>query len=151
MSDYLPESVHALVMAMYNELDAVQIYEHILKYVKDTKARELLHRLIVEEHDHKEKIKEKILLAGGEMPKPDAKPHDDFPDREQLLDIELKNCTISELVNLAIENEKMSRDFYQAQYDRASNSEVKEIFKWLVKQEEEHIRNLKAEYGLYLT
>jgi rubrerythrin len=147
MSDNSQESVHALIMAMHNELDTIQIYEHILKYLSDAKARELLHRLIVEEHNHEQEIKEKIISAGGEVPQPDAKPHEDFPNREQLLDLELENCTVSELVNLAIENERMSRDFYLAQQDRATSPEVKAIFKWLVAQEEEHIRNLKAEYG----
>ena len=151
MSDFSQESVHALIMAMHNEMDTIQIYEHIIKYLKDSKARELLHRLIVEEHNHEQEIKEKILSAGGEVPQPDTKPHEEFPNREQLLDIELENCTISELVNLAIENEKMNRDFYIVQHDRATAPDVKAVFKWLVEQENEHIRNLKAEYGSFLS
>ena len=151
MTRFSQEAVHALVMAMRNEIDTVQIYEHILKYVKDSMARELLHRLIVEEHNHKDQIQQKILSNGGDIPPSDIKPHKDYPNREQLLDIELENCTVSELVNLAIENERMSRDFYKAQHGRAANKEVKAVFKWLMEQEEEHIRNLKGEYGVYLT
>ncbi|MCK4893158.1 MAG: ferritin family protein [Calditrichia bacterium] len=152
MSNFSPESLHALYMAMQNELDTVQIYEHMLNHVTDSHARELLHRLIVAEHNHEQSIKEKIISAGGNPSPPEAQLDSvDFPDRDQLLQIELANCTVAELVNLAIENEQMSRDFYKIQYNLAQNPEVKEIFKWLWGEEEQHIRNLKSEYGTYLS
>ncbi len=152
MPELSPESLHALMMAMQNELDTVQIYEHMLKHVTDAQARELLHRLIVEEHNHEQKIREKFLQAGGEFSEPDLNELDvDFPNRDQLFEIELNNCTVSELVNLAIECEQMNRDFYRLQQTRTKNEEVQSIFKWLENQEEHHITNLKIEYGSYLT
>ena len=152
MSDISPESVHALQMALQNEIDTVQIYEHMLDHVVDVKAREMLHRLIVAELNHEEKIKEKIIAAGHTISsvKLEAAPVE-YPDRDQILDIELANCTVAELVNLAIENEQMSRDFYKIQYDRAQDKEVQEIFKWLWEEEEQHIKNLKNEYESYLS
>ena len=59
MMEFSLESIHALQMALQNEIDTVQIYEQMLKYIKDPQGRELLYRLIVEEHQHKQKIKEK--------------------------------------------------------------------------------------------
>jgi rubrerythrin len=152
MPDFSPESLHALYMAMQNELDTVQIYEHMLNHVTDPHAREVLHRLIVEEHNHEQRIKEKIEAFEGN-PSPLEVQIDSMhlPDRDQLLQMELANCTVSELVNLAIENEHMSRDFYKIQHDLAQNSEVKKIFKWLWEEEEQHIENLKSEYGQYLS
>jgi rubrerythrin len=150
MAELSLDSIHALHMAMQNELDTVQIYEHILKHVRDSKAREMLHRLIVEEHNHEIAIKERIVSGGGKISNPEIPIDADYPNREQLFEIELENCTISELVNLAIENEQMSRDFYRLQHERAINNEVKEVFKWLVEQEEIHIRNLKSKYGALL-
>ncbi len=147
------ESLHALLMAMQNELDTVQIYEHMLQHVTNPQARELLHRLIVEEHNHEQKIKERFLQGGGELVDKVGQldVDDEFPDREQILRIELENCNVSELVNMAIESEQMNRDFYRSQEARAPNDEVKEIFKWLAEQEEIHIANLKNEYGSYLS
>ena len=147
-----PDSLHALMMAMQNELDTVQIYEHMLKHVTNPQGRELLHRLIVEEHNHEQKIREKFLQAGGELSEPDLNEHEvDFPNRDQLFEIELSNCTVSELVNLAIECEQMNLDFYRVQQTRTKNEEVQNIFKWLENQEELHISNLKNEYGSYLS
>jgi rubrerythrin len=152
MSHFSPETLHALYMAMQNELDTVQIYEHMLNHVTDGHARELLHRLIVAEHNHEQSIKEKIVSAGGNASPPEAMLDSvDFPERDQLLQIELANCTVGELVNLAIENEQMNRDFYKIQYNLAQNPEVKEIFRWLWAEEEQHIQNLKSEYGPYLS
>jgi rubrerythrin len=152
MVNFSPESIHALQMALQNEIDTVQIYEHMLDHVNDVKAREVLHRLIVAELNHEEKIKEKIVSAGqsDNLVKLDTGSVD-YPDRDQILKIELANCTVAELVNLAIENEQMSRDFYKIQHDRAENREVKEIFKWLWEEEEQHIENLKNEYESYMS
>ncbi|GAB4381649.1 MAG: hypothetical protein Kow0042_32150 [Calditrichia bacterium] len=138
-----PEVLRALQMAMQNELDTVRIYRQMLQYVKNTKTRDILNRLIEEEYQHEKRIKDRFLQGGGKIPKNDGDY--DLPNREQLLDLELKNFTISELISLAIQNEKISRDFYQAQLNRVDNPHVKEVFRWLVEQEEEHIRNLQNE------
>jgi len=152
MPNLSPESLHAFYMAIQNELDTVQIYEHMLNHVTDSHAREVLHRLIVEEHNHEQGIKRKIEEVGGNPNPPELEvDYIDFPDRDSLLELELANCTVGELVNLAIENEQMSRDFYKIQHDRAQNPQVKAIFKWLWEEEEQHIKNLKLEYGTYLT
>ncbi|MBN2366147.1 MAG: hypothetical protein EH225_09210 [Calditrichaeota bacterium] len=153
MSKLSPESLHALLMAMQNEQDTVQIYEHMLRHVTNPQARELLHRLIVEEHNHEQKIKERFFEGGGEMVE-ESKiigMDEKFPDRGQIFHVELENCNVSELVNIAIESEQMNRDFYRSQEKRARHNEVKEIFKWLAEQEEIHISNLRNEYGSYLT
>jgi rubrerythrin len=151
MTELSPESIHALHMAMQNELDTIQIYEHILNHITENHSREVLHRLIVEEHNHENRLKEKIIEGGGEINNPDIRTEIEFPGREQLLDLELENCTVSELIQLALQNEQISRDFYKIQFDRVKNPEVKEIFQWLVEQEETHIVNLKKEYSKYFS
>lgn len=137
-------------MAVQNELDTIQIYEHILNHITDNHAREVLHQLIAEEHNHEYRLKEKIISGGGNITNPDTGTEFELPDREQLLDLELKNFNASELIHLVLQNERISRDFYKIQFDRVNNLEVKEIFWWLVEQEESHIENLKREYSQYL-
>ncbi len=151
MSSLAPESVHALLMAMKNERNTVQIYEHMLKHVQDSEIREMLHRLIVDEHDHEQRIREKIGQSRVNPSPEDVELPVDFPDRTQVLEMELENCSVPELVNLALESEQMNRDFYKIQLDLAKNTEVREIFKWLFEQEEKHIIHLKKEYGTYLS
>jgi rubrerythrin len=151
MMEFSLESIHALQMALQNEIDTVQIYEQMLKYIKDPQGRELLYRLIVEEHQHKQKIKEKIILAGGRISQIDFSTEVEYPNRQQILEMELDNCNVSELVNIALESEQINRDFYDIQLKRAQNKEVKEIFKWLLEQEELHIQNLKKEYSAYIS
>ncbi len=144
MSSLSHEAIHALQMARQSELDTIQIYQHMLKQAKKSKTKKIFERLINEEYDHINEIKERLLSGGGELPPPDS--DFDVPDREQMRDIELGNCSVQELINLAIENERISRDFYQAQYDRAGEEDVKKIFKWLVAEEVGHIDKLKLEY-----
>jgi len=131
-------------MAIQNEKDNTQIYHHILRQVKNSCARELLVRLIEEERQHRERIEQKIIEMGGNIPETESNVG--VPDREQLMEMELENCSVSELINLAIENERISRDFYQVQYNRVNDSGVKAIFEWLIEQENEHIEKLMREH-----
>ena len=139
-----PVALHALQMAMQSELDTVRIYKKMLKRVKNKKTLSVLEDLIKEEFDHEKRVKEKFLGAGGEFPEPENDFH--LPQRDHLLEIELENCSSLELINIAMENERISRDFYVRQRDVAENDEVREIFNWLVREETQHIKNLKADF-----
>ncbi len=138
------EAIHALQMARQSELDTVQIYEHMIRQAGNSNTKDIFGRLIDEEHKHAKEIEDRLVAGGGEIPHPQADI--EVPDRKQIMEIELQNCTVSELINLAIENERISRDFYKAQFDRANNGDVREIFDWLVSQEDDHIQKLKEEY-----
>lgn len=140
-----PEALHALQMAIQNEQDMVQIYQHMLKHVNNSKTGEMLRGLIEEENNHQVRMKELVKTAGGEHLQPELDLNTKLPNKKQLMEIELDNFTVSELINLAIENERISRDFYLAQYHRARDETVKNVFKWLVDQEEVHIGNLQKE------
>jgi rubrerythrin len=145
MESISPDAVHALLMARQNELDTVRIYRHMLKQVRNSKTKEILQQLIDEEHNHVKRIDEKIKYGGNELPLSDE-IEVDLPEREKLMEMELDNCSVSELIHLAIENEKISRDFYQAQHDRAEDEQVRKVFNWLVDQEVQHIDHLESEY-----
>lgn len=147
MAALSPESLRALQMALQNENDTVLIYQHMLDRVKNGVTRALLARLIEEEILHRERIQEKISRNAQDLP--GVSDEYDLPDRQSIMELELNNCTILELINLAIENEKISRDFYRAQFQRATDKEVQEIFQWLVNQENEHIQNLQMEYDAH--
>lgn len=140
MNSMQTELIHALQMAIQNEKDNSQIYHHILRQMKDPGARELLVRLIEEERQHREKIEQKILEMGGKIVPPESNMG--LPNREQLMEMELENCSISELIDLAIENERISRDFYQEQHSRVNDQGVKAVFQWLIEQENNHIEML---------
>jgi len=147
MAELSLESLRALQMALQNENDTVLIYQHMLDRVKNGVTRALLAKLIEEEILHRERIQEKIRRNAQDLP---AIPNEaELPERRSIMELELSNCTILELINLAIENEKISRDFYQAQFQRATDQEVQEIFQWLVDQESEHIQNLQLEYDAH--
>jgi rubrerythrin len=138
------EVMHALQMAMQNELDTIHIYKKMSEKVTNQKTLQILKNLIEEEYQHKEVMQKKIEEKGGEI----LDANYDFPElpnRQQLLEIELENCTVSELISLAIENEKISRDFYKIYYQRFDHQEVKDLFYWLIQQEEEHILRLEKD------
>lgn len=147
MTPLSPESIHALQMALQNETDTIHIYRHMLQRVKNEKTLAMLHKLIEEENSHEARIREKILEGGGELPAPDNDL--EIPDRDSVFNLNLGALSIMELINLAIENEKISRDFYHAQYNRMKNPEIKAIFSWLVSEEQKHIRNLQLEYDAH--
>ncbi|GAB4332731.1 MAG: hypothetical protein Kow0037_10500 [Calditrichia bacterium] len=112
----------------------------MLRRVKNQTTRKMLFQLIKEEHQHEVHIKERLLALGGEIDRVEF--NFDLPNRGQMLDLELDNFSASELINLVIQNEKISRDYYLAQRDRVSHPQVKEIFQWLVDEENEHIKSL---------
>ncbi len=150
MSSLTPDASHALLMAIQNEADIVQIYQHMLKQVRNSNTRRMLERLIAEEQQHEQRMRKRLSDSGMKNPDKEEPELDiELPNRSQLMAIELENCTVAELISLAIENERISRDFYKAQYDRAEDWEVKAIFNWLVEQEEQHIGNLQSEYDKY--
>ncbi len=141
MAKLSADALHALHMALQNEIDTSQIYTHMLPQVNDNRLREMLKNLIAEEYGHEKRIKEAILQGGGQLR--EAEQNSPLLDRQALMEIELKNLTMAELISLALENEKISRDFYQMQYDRVDDPTVKSIFKWLKEEEERHIRDLE--------
>lgn len=150
MSSLTPDASHALLMAIQNEADIVQIYQHMLKQVRNSNTRRMLERLIAEEQQHEQRMRIRLSEDGMEGPdKEEPVPDIESPNRSQLMDIELENCTVAELISLAIENEGINRDFYKTQHDRAEDWEVKAIFNWLVEQEEKHISHLQNEYDKY--
>ena len=144
MTSLTPEALHALHMAMQNEATSIQIYHKMLKQVNNSKTRQMLQNLIEEEHQHENSMKAKIVEAGLDLPEY-IDDNSEFSNWEQLMDMELENFTITELIGLAIQNEKINQDFYKAQYDRLKNKELKAIFKWLIEQEDKHIKNLRNE------
>ncbi len=141
MAKLSADALHALQMALQNEADTSQIYTHMLPQVENRELREMLKNLIAEEYEHEKKIREMILAGGGQLREPEQNPA--LLDRQALMDIELKNLRMEELISLALENEKISRDFYQMQCDRVTDPAVKAIFKWLKEEEERHIADLE--------
>jgi rubrerythrin len=146
MGSLSPEAIHALQMSIQNEKDSILIYQHIRKQLNDGKTANLLNRLIKAENSHTRRVKLKLMENGGEVVVPE-----DFglPNRGQLMEMALKNCTLAELINLAIENERIARDFYEAQHQRTENGDVRDIFKWLLEEEVRHVNYLQKEYDFH--
>ncbi|MFZ0390700.1 MAG: ferritin family protein [Calditrichia bacterium] len=143
------EALHALQMAIQNEQDTIQIYEQMLKQVKNSNTGKMLRWLIAEEQQHMKQMKEKVEKSAEQPVEVDPDLESEVPNREQLMEIELENCTVTELIDLAIENEKISRDFYREQQMRSKVPGVSSVFEWLVAEEEKHISKLQKEYHTY--
>ncbi len=147
MGNLSPESLRALQIALKNENETVLIYQHMMNRVKNSVTQALLAQLIEEEFLHEKRIRDKI--SENNHDEPVSFEDIEVPNRRTIMELELTNCTILELINLAIENEKISRDFYQAQFQRVEDPEVRKIFQWLAEQEDEHIKNLQMEYDAH--
>jgi len=142
------DALHALQIGIQNELDTIHIYQKMLEKVKSRPTQAVLRRLIEEELSHKNRMKKKIEESNSQVPETDFE-FPELPNREQLLELEFENCTVTELIDLAIENEKISRDFYKAQRDRAKHEDIAEIFQWLFREEQQHISNLEKEQSAH--
>jgi len=62
------------------------------------------------------------------------------------MDSSLANLTLEEAWKLAIRREKEAQELYRALAEKAASSGARELFAFLLRQEEEHERRLQDEY-----
>ncbi len=140
------ELIRLVQRAIQTEYDGQRFYTRAAEEIKDPKGSAMFAQLAKDEVYHVEVIKNlyRELLADT-----DADPVKGFPifqDRkkqEKGKPTDFKNEF--EVLQRALENEAMARDFYREHARDFESKEAEEIFQDLMEMEEGHIRLLQAE------
>ena len=136
----------ALSMAYKSEVEAEETYKKLKKGVKNFVLRDKLQFLINEEKKHQKLLQAlfKKMFNGKEI----VKAEKSFLPK---LSLALKEETaIPDLIELAMELEKVSEEFYDNLSEEIENRSIQEILQYLASMEHGHYFLLKGEYELCL-
>ena len=135
---------HALSMALKSEIEAAEVYKKLKKVVKNFVMKNKLQFLINEEKMHKQVVEALFqrMFPGKDIPKSDK-------SLVPRLTISLKeDDSVVELLESAMEAEKISAEFYDSLSQEVEERGVQEILLYLSSMEHGHYALLKGEYDL---
>ncbi|MCJ7812883.1 ferritin family protein [bacterium] len=135
----------ALSMALKSESEAEESYKKLRSMVKNFIFKEKLEFLIGEEKKHQQIIGElyRKLFFGKE---PVVSEKSLFPRHTIIL--KEKEPSIIDLLEVAMEAEKVSEEFYDELSEEVEERGVQEILRYLSSMEHAHYTLLKGEYEL---
>lgn len=134
----------ALNMALKSEVEAGDVYKKLKKLVNNFVMKEKLDFLIKEEKRH-----QKIVTKMIEKMFPDKKHGKVDKSLIPRLSIALKEeDSVPELLELAMEAEKVAEEFYENLAEEVDERGVQEILLYLSSMEHGHYAMLKGEYDL---
>lgn len=138
------------------EADEAEMYYRFYELSKETtwieELPELFYMLYQESAEHAERlfrVYKKIF--------PEEKPVSvDLPNLEVVLAFEdlrrlLKNGRLKEVLDILMENEKMTKEVYEYVFKVTENPEVRDVALWLAGIEEQHYNRLKKLEEKYLS
>ncbi len=136
----------AIAMAVKSEIEAAKTYQKLRSMVKNFVLRDKLRFLVEEEKRHQALLRELFKkLTGGREP---SQTERSLAPR---LSIALKeNPTVTDLLELAVEAEKTTEEFYDNLSQNVEERGLQEILQYLANMEHGHYFLLKGEYELCL-
>ena len=134
----------ALSMALKSECEAEALYKKLKKLVKNFVLLDKLKFLITEEKKH-----QKMVEALYRKLFSDKEPHASEKSLLPRLTISLKeDSSVLDLLELAMEAEMMSEEFYDSLSEEVEERGAQEILQYLSSMEHGHYALLKGEYDL---
>lgn len=135
----------ALRMALKSEIEAGETYKKLKSMVKNFILIDKLKFLIQEEKKHL-KILEDLYRKMFKGDKPVVSDKSFFPRLSIVLKEE--KSSVIDLLELAVEAEKISEEFYDDLSEEVEERGVQEILQYLTSMEHAHYALLKGEYDL---
>lgn len=138
-------SLEALGVAIRSEIDAQAIYREMAQRVTNPSSKERFHILESEEEQHQNILERKYNKLFPHVPL--KVPHTLLPAKAA--DAELrKDLNLREVLEIAIQEERHSRDFYSDAATRIDDLSGRAMLKFLADMEYSHMMSLTAEYDL---
>lgn len=134
----------ALSMALKSEVESADVYKKLKKMVENFIIKDKLQFLINEEKKHQKVIEELIHRMF-----PDKEP--EVPEKSLIPRVTLalkEEMSVPDLLELAMEAEKISEEFYDNLSEEVGERGVQEILQYLASMEHSHYFLLKGEYDL---
>jgi len=149
------EMVAIIHRGIYREKDAINTYIQLAKRVKDPKAKNVLINLAADEVGHMTKLERHLmsLLKGQPWLLPQAEEIREVQavfegsayDNLELRDEDLAKADEIKILQVAVEREIVANQFYLGLAEKAKDEAAKKMFLSLAKEEELHMKILKAE------
>ena len=149
-----PEIVKVIHMAIDKEKEAITMYLHLAKVIKDVKAKNVLINLASDEVGHMNKLEAHLssYLQGKSWVIPRAEAGEvvaavstKSAKLEKIDYGKLARADEVQILEIAIDKEIAANKSYLALAKGAQSEEAKEMFLALAKEEDMHARILKAE------
>jgi rubrerythrin len=149
------EMVAIIHRGIYREKDAISTYIRLAKRVKDPKAKNVLINLASDEVGHMTKLEKHLLglLKGNPWLLPKAEEIKEVQavfeggayDTLEITEEDLMKADEIKILQVAVEREIVANRFYIELAEKAKSAEAKEMFLSLAKEEELHMKILRAE------
>lgn len=149
------EMVAIIHRGIYREKEAIRTYIEFAKRVKDPKAKNVLINLAADEVGHMTKLEKHLmsLLKGQPWVLPKAEEIRDVAavfegSAYDNLDIKAEDLAQADeikILGIAVEREIVANKFYLDLAETAKSEDAKKMFLSLAKEEELHMKILKAE------
>jgi rubrerythrin len=150
MPDSKEQMARAIEMALAHELEAEKFYTKASQLELAEEAKSTLAFLAKEELKHHQELRDRFIEVIQEMDlekKVDAEDYirDLIAQAEEKLErLNLHELNTREILEIALKEERKAKDLYLLNASVYTQPEVKKTFMTLAKDEEEHIKTLKA-------
>lgn len=134
----------ALEMALRSEIDAEKVYEKLHRIIGNFVLKEKIKFLMEEEKRHQEVVREVYLKL---FPGQEIKNQEKGILPQLSIGVEEEDSVI-DLLELAVEAEEASEEFYDGLSQEVDNRKIAEIFQYLSRMEHGHYSLLKGELDL---
>jgi rubrerythrin len=140
-------SLEVLGVAVRSEIDAQNIYREMAERVSNPRAKERFHLLAAEEQRHQNLLERKYQELFPNVPL--KLPPSQLPPKALTGDLR-KEMSLREVLDLAIREERHSRDFYLEGAHHVDDLTGKAMLKFLADWEYTHQMSLQGEYDMLI-
>ncbi len=158
MHDEEPSALDVLRNAIKMEIEGKAFFEDAAKRMKHPRARDTFMGLVKQEQRHIDVIGEQLGRLENHrgwadlhevMGSPSAYPEVSVFKDKELRRVKLRpDAGELEVLKLGMDVEKKSSEYYAAARDKVENPKAKELFAWLIEEEDGHFAILRAEYDV---
>ena len=138
-------SLEVLGIAIRSEIDAQEIYREMAQRVTNPGAKERFHLLAAEEEQHQVILGRKYNRLFPQVPL--KMPQSLLPPKAATAELR-KDLILRDVLDIAIQEERHSRDFYLDAASRIGDLSGKAMLKFLADMEYSHMMSLTAEYDM---
>ena len=156
MADAKGHSLDVLRNAISMEIEGKEFFEAAAQKMKHPRAKEMFMSLVKQEQRHVDILQGELNRlsegSGWASLKEMMESRSSYPKISVFQDKAIKRFKMRpdagelEVLNLGIEVEKKSMDYYRTAGNETADPKAKEIFNWLVGEEGGHLTILTAEY-----
>jgi len=155
MAPVHPDILAALTTGIQSEVAAYVFYREVLKRFDDDQLRETLEQLAIEEKKHFQYLEKQYdslvrsekWISTSDVLKQNGLPeiNEDMTGEHKDIIKQVENASgVREILDMAYDLEAAARDLYRGAAEQSDSHEAKDVFEYLARFEEGHMRLINA-------